>query len=139
MSRLPNNNRLTPLHSDTLIEDRVRDLIGRANRRQLWLIFLDEYDVQLPLLIPIDGLPSQPDAAGTTAVVTNVLELMDEIGAVGLVMVWERYGPSTLTPQDTAWAKSMAAACLGARLRLRAMLLSHRSGVRWIARDDYIS
>ena len=139
MSRLPNNNRLTPLHSDTLIEDRVRDLIGRANRRQLWLIFLDEYDVQLPLLIPIDGLPSQPDAAGTTAVVTNVLELMDEIGAVGLVMVWERYGPSTLTPQDTAWAQSMAAACLGARLRLRAMLLSHRSGVRWIAPDDYIS
>lgn len=130
-------DRLLPLASDAMIEERVLELIGRANRRQLWLLFLDEDNVQLPLLIPIDGLPPDPTDDGSVSVVDNVGELMGEIGAAGLVVVWERYGPSAMSVQDTAWARSFAAACVSAKVPLRAMLLSHRAGVRWIAADDY--
>ncbi|MCU1406642.1 MAG: hypothetical protein JWQ43_2945 [Glaciihabitans sp.] len=137
MSRLPYDDQLTPLNTDSLIEERVRDLIGRANLRQLWLLFLDVNDMQLPLLIPIDGLPAHPEAGTVATVIDNVVELMADIGAVGLVLVWERYGAATLTAQDIAWAHELAEACTNARVRLRAMLLSHRSGVRWIAVDDY--
>ena len=51
---------LLPLTTDQDVERRVADLIGRANSRQLWLLFLDEFDIQLPLLIPIEGLPFEP-------------------------------------------------------------------------------
>jgi hypothetical protein len=121
-----------------MIEQRVRDLIGRAYRRQLWLLFLDEVDRQLPLLVPIDGLPSQPEDDGTDQVVGNIKQLMHEIGATALVIVWERDGPPTMTHPDTLWARSLASSCRARGVPLRAMLLSHRKGVRWIPPDDYV-
>jgi hypothetical protein len=130
-------SRLVPLASDAIIHERVTELIGRANQRQLWLLFLDEFDVQLPLLIPIDGLPPSPDGY-TPTVIANVRELMDDIGAASLIVVWERYGPAALSAGDTAWARALAAACVAEHLGLRAMLLSHRGGVRWLAPDDYL-
>lgn len=136
---IPSYDTHVPLTSDILIEERVRDLIGRANQRQLWLLFIDERNMQLPLIVPIDQLPSDPDPIATSAVVDNVVQLMDDIGAVGLILVWERYGQSQLNRQDLAWARSLATACVDARVGLRAMLLSHRSGVRWIAPDDYFA
>ncbi|HEV7950713.1 MAG TPA: hypothetical protein VGP24_13190 [Glaciihabitans sp.] len=137
MTQHTSDDSLVPLISDTLIEDRVRTLIGRANMRQMWLLFLDEDELQLPLLIPIDGLPPAPDPSNTQTVISNIAELMGEIGATGLIIVWERYGPATLSAQDSAWATALAAACATVRVRLRAILLSHRSGVRWIGAEDY--
>lgn len=129
--------RLLPLASDTDIESRVTDLVGRANCRQLWLMFLDGDDVQLPILIPVDGLPTSPTANEATEVVTRVSELMTDIGAASLITVWERYGPVTLTAQDAVWARLLRAACDDGGVKLRGMLLSHRTGVRWIAETDY--
>ena len=129
---------MIPLRTDTLIEERVSDLIGRANLRQLWLLFLDHNGVQLPLLIPINGLPTRPTEEDTSRVVDNVAEVMGVIGATALVVVWERYGPAHLSDDDTRWVRSLAKACGAVRLPLRAMLLSHRKGVRWIAADDYL-
>jgi hypothetical protein len=127
-----------PLWTDTLIERRVRDLVGPAQTRQLWLMFLDENEVQLPLLIPIDDLPQRPRDEDTRGVVANVMNVMEEIGAVKLMVVWERYGPAHLSEDDTRWMQSFAKACGAVRLPLRAMLLSHRKGVRWIGADDYV-
>jgi hypothetical protein len=63
---------------------------------------------------------------------------MDGIGAARIVLVLERYGPPVLSSADVAWARSLASGCQVAGLNLRAMLLSHRRGVRWIAPDDYV-
>lgn len=128
----------TPLTTDALIEERVRDLVGRATMRQLWLLFLDEESIQLPLLIPIDALPVFPDTDSVASVTANIAELMDEIQASALIVVWERYGSATLTSRDVAWALAFATGCTVARVPLRASLLSHRTGVRWIAPDDYV-
>jgi hypothetical protein len=123
---------LLPLITDQDIERRVADLIGRANSRQLWLLFLDEFDIQLPLLIPIEGLPSVPTDEQTEAVLERVREVMGEIGATTVITVIERYGASALTAQDAAWVRSLRHGCAERGLTLRAQLLSHRTGVRWI-------
>lgn len=127
---------LLPLTTDQDVERRVADLIGRANSRQLWLLFLDEFDIQLPLLIPIEGLPFEPTDDQAVRVVDRVRELMGEIGARSVVTVLERYGPATLTAQDAAWVRSLRRGCADQGVQLRAQLLSHRTGVRWIVDED---
>jgi hypothetical protein len=128
---------LLPLLTDADIERRVADLVGRANSRQLWLLFLDEMHVQLPLLVPIEGLPAEPSAEQAAGVVYRVREVMGEIGATEVVTVLERYGPSALTAQDAAWVRSLRSACTEAGVILRAQLLSHRTGVHLIGAEEF--
>ena len=127
---------LLPLSSDRDIEHRVADLIGRANSRQLWLLFLDEGDVQLPILIPIEGLPFEPTDEQAGQVISRVGELMDEIGATSVITVLERYGSPALSLHDAAWARSLRRGFDDRGIVLRAQLLSHRTGVRLIIDDD---
>ena len=127
---------LAPLTTDADILRRVHDLIGRANLAQLWLLFLDHEDVQLPLLIPINGLPLYPDD-GAAGIFANVADMMPGVGADSLVIVWERRGAPKMTDRDAAWLRYLAAACASAGVRLRAVLLSHSEGVRWVPPDDY--
>jgi hypothetical protein len=128
---------LLPLTTDAEIEQRVADLVGRANSRQLWLMFLDQFDVQLPLLIPIEGLPTEPTDDDTERVISRVRELMGEIGASSVITVLERYGPAALTAQDAAWSRSLRTCCTENDVTLRAQLLSYRTGVRWIEADEF--
>lgn len=125
-----------PLTTDALIEERVSSLVGKACRRQFWLLFLDEDSVQLPLLIPIGDPPAhpQPESDALLGMVENAAE---SVGATSVVVVIERYADDTLTASDLAWAAWLDAAFHDHEIALRGMLLSHRRGVRWIAQDDY--
>jgi sugar phosphate isomerase/epimerase len=127
---------LLPLVTDQDIERRVADLIGRANSRQLWLFFLDEFDIQLPLLIPIEGLPSEPTEEQADTVLERVREVMGEIGATAVITVLERYGSPALTMQDASWVRALRRGCANRGVTLRAQLLSHRTGVRWIGPEE---
>jgi hypothetical protein len=129
--------RLVPLETDDALQRRVADLVGRANRRQLWLLFLDEDHVQLPVLIPIDDLPTQPQPGDGEMLAGALATTAEVIGAAWVVLVWERYADDTLTALDRRWASVAHDACDDRGVPLRAMLLSHRRGVRWIAQDDY--
>ncbi len=129
--------KLVPLDTDSAIERRVHDLIGRANRRQLWLIFLDEDRVQLPTIIPVDELPLAPEPGDGEMLAGALATTAEMIGAAAVVLVWERYADETLSALDRRWASMAHDACDERGVPLRAMLLSHRRGVRWIAQDDY--
>jgi len=131
------DRRLASLVTDSDIENRARELIGRAHQRQLWLLFLDGDGVQLPLLIPIDGLPSEPIEEQAASIIASVRDLMDQIEAAAVIIVLERYGPATLTPQDAAWLRELEEHCVERGAELRGLLLSHRAGIRWIAGDEY--
>ena len=124
-----------PLSTDALIQQRVATLIGKAIRRQLWVMFLDENDVQLPVLMPIDGVPTQPE--GNERLPEILRQLVDSVGAHSVILVLERYASQELTGSDIAWARALHKAAEGADIGLRAILLSHRGGVRWVAQDDY--
>ncbi|WP_166871030.1 MULTISPECIES: hypothetical protein [unclassified Salinibacterium] len=124
-----------PLTSDALIEQRVGDLVGRAISRQLWFLFLDEEEIQLPMLIPLDR-PERPTAQLTT-VVESIHEAVDVLDAASVIVVIERHASEILTPIDIEWARAISDSCTAQHVRLRGLLLSHRRGVRWIPPDAY--
>jgi hypothetical protein len=130
--------RAQPLTTDSEIEARVADLIGRANQRQVWLLFLDADDVQMQLLLPIDGMPLRPDDS-IAGFATLVASAMCEIEASSVIVVIERYADAAITESDRLWARAISAAFSERSLRLRALLISHRRGVRWFAADDFLS
>ncbi|WP_213814069.1 hypothetical protein [Glaciihabitans sp. dw_435] len=138
MNELPRPDELAPLLTDADVETRVSTLIGRATVRQLWLLFLDDDGVQLPLLLPIEGLPPSPRHTDLESMMTSISHLMSSIGADSAVLVWERYGAATLTANDVSWLQALVGACAVENLAIRAVLLSYRNGVRWVAPDDYI-
>ena len=128
---------LAPLTSQAAIEERVALLIGRAARRQIWLLFLDHEDRQLPLLIPVQDPPSWPKADDDVRFATLLTDIQDQTDASGFVAVLERFGGMILTPADSAWARMLTDAAALSPLRLHGILLSHARGVRWMAPDDY--
>ena len=129
--------RLQPLTTDALVQERVADLIGRAIQHQLWFLFLDDEQVQLPLIIPVGGLPTRPDAfLGTVA--AQLREAMEVEAASTVIVVIERYADAALTSADREWARAIHDSFERAGVAVRAILLSHRRGVRWVAQDDYL-
>lgn len=126
-----------PVDSDAALEERIAHLIGRACRRQVWILFLDAASVQLPKLVAMDDYPTSPEPCGARSFASHIRRAMDELGAERIVFVWERNVGERATPVDRAWAKAMATACRDEGVPARAQLISHRAGVRWFAPDDY--
>jgi hypothetical protein len=128
---------LLPLTSDDDIVERVTDLLERANQRQVWMLFLDEGDAQLPLLIPVSDYPIAPRDDEAPAFAATIAAAMHEVDAARVVLVWERYGGPDATPSDHAWCAAMAHACAEAGVSVRAQLLCHRNGVRRVPASEY--
>jgi len=127
-----------PLSTNIAIEERVAAMIGSANYRQLWALFLDPFDLQLQPLISINSLPVLPEWPDLVEVVRRLDEVMHNIGAARLVLVWERFASPHLSDLDLIWVRQLAAACFRQEIPLRAVLLSHCGGIRWIAPDDFV-
>lgn len=125
-----------PLASDSLIEQRIAALVGRACRRQLWFLFVDGKNVQLPLIIPVADPPVMPDLA-VPQLVGNIVQAGESMDAHSVIVVLERYAGSQFSPADKAWADALDTAFGHTQLRMRAILVSHSRGVRWFAPDDY--
>ena len=125
-----------PLASDSLIEQRISALVGRACRRQLWFLFVDGKNVQLPLIIPVSDPPVMPDPA-VAQLVGNIVQAGESMDAHSVIVVLERDAGSQFSPADKAWACALDTAFGHTELHMRAILVSHSRGVRWFAPDDY--
>jgi len=128
---------LEPLTTDALIEQRVGSLVGRAQNRQIWLLFVGQNHVQSPLVLPISDVPVAPSSGDLDNWCELVRGTTEAVDAVEVIVVVERYGPERLTDADRAWARMLSDGCRVAGVALRAVLLSHRHGVRLLAPDDY--
>jgi hypothetical protein len=126
-----------PLVTDADIQERVDSLIGRACRRQVWMLFTDDADIQTSDLIAMDDYPTSPDGGAAEIFAARIAEWMNTTDAAQVIFVWERCVSERFTPADRAWAKALALACRENQVSVRAQLISHRSGVRWFAPDDY--
>ncbi len=132
-----------PITTDREVEERVALLLRNAIRRQWWTLYLDDDDVQLPLLMPMAGYPERPDLpsgeGGTAAqlIADRLSGIMRQVGAAKVVFVWERPGGPETTPYDREWARALAEACRTEGVVVRARLILHDGGVRWFAPDDY--
>ncbi|GAA4371950.1 hypothetical protein [Agromyces bauzanensis] len=132
-----------PITTDHDVEERVAGLLQHAVRRQWWTLYLDADDVQMPLIMPMAGYPDRPDEPGgdegTAAqlLADRLSVIVREVGAAKVVFVWERPGRAETTPADREWAGALAAACRAEGVVVRAQLILHDRGVRWLAPDDY--
>jgi hypothetical protein len=125
-----------PLTSDALIEERIGGLIGRANRRQLWFLFLDENGFQLPLIMPFGDPPLRPDRT-VSSLARIIGNAVDDECAHSVIVVLERYADEVITDADRSWARCITDELQAIEVPVRAILVSHRKGVRWLAQDDY--
>lgn len=123
-----------PVATDEQLLDRVEDLLLGACRRQFWLLFLDERDRQLPLLIPCD-VPPRPDREAAL-LGEFIREVGRSVDAAKVVTVFERRGGPTLREPDREWLRHLRDAMRDSGLSPRGPLLCFDDGVRWIAMED---
>jgi len=126
--------RNSPLITAADIENRVRDLIGRAIVRKLWLLLLDGERVQLPVLMPIAGLPDHPESGASMGPFLRAVCGEPTREVVG---VWERPGDPQLTTADREWLRFLAAGLMEAGLGSAGMVLSHTRGCRWVPGEEW--
>lgn len=121
-----------PLVSRVDLDRRVRQLIPCAVQRQLWLLMLDDDDVQMPVMIPIGDLPLTLDAtsAESDGIVDLLGSLHHDFGAASFVFVLERTGSRSLDDDDDSrWLAHLLTLGSTKGLRVRAVYLCHDEGV----------
>lgn len=130
--------RQIPLDSDAAVQERVEQLIGAACRRQWWMLLLDGVGRQLPVVIPMADYPVTPNGGAAETLAARIGETVEACGAAAVVFVWERPGGRRLSHLDRSWARALGASCAAAGIAVRAQLISHDRGVRWVAPDDLL-
>jgi hypothetical protein len=124
-----------PLTTDEDVLHRAELLLGHAIRRQLWLMFLDEHERQLPLLMPT-YVPRRPGPGHRENYARVLGVLVEDAEADSIVVAYERRGGDDLTVADRAWLALVRDACGQAAIPLRGPLLVHDGGIRWVAPED---
>jgi len=124
------------LDTDDMLLERARSLLQGGVRRQLWLMFLDDQQRQLPLLLPVD-IPRRPGARESTGFGRFVGEIVDDVDAASVVVTLERRGSGLVSKADAEWLRLARDSCAAAGVPMRGPMLCHTGGVRWVAADDY--
>ncbi|GAB3345447.1 hypothetical protein [Modestobacter lapidis] len=105
-----------PVRSDAELTERWRALLhldGPPSGRSLFLAWLRPDGTMVPLLIPVEDVPLEPDRL----VLANLVELhatvaeSEDVEPAGLhlAMLLERRGPAGLSPDDHAWCSAIEA------------------------------
>lgn len=120
---------LLPLTTDTDLVDMATELIGRAVRRQTWLLVLDGDQRLSPIVLPIDGLPADPDPEHVATLGARLGELVRTVpGGAAVVLVWERPGSADVRMQEADWIAGLAAT----DAPIRAQLVASDDGVHLV-------
>jgi hypothetical protein len=120
-----------PLRTDEDVLRRIDLLVDQDARqlRSIWLLFLSACGVQLPVVVPIDGVPEYPDPTTARSLCWVIAEaLREHVPGGHAVVVLTRPGAGA-ADADLDWAATLhrAAADRGASLRL--VCLATPSGV----------
>jgi hypothetical protein len=134
---------MTPLPPGSVVRTHAALLAmwrGMMGRREfsvasVWLVFLDdEYRVQ-PVIVPVDGLPAEPDEGFTSSLAAIVAGLVTGGAVSSVAMLLSRPGPGRMTDADRRWAVALRAA-LGYELAAWPIHLATRDHVQVFAPDD---
>ena len=118
-----------PLVSDDDLFARVESLVPVAVRRQLWTLFLDADEVQLPMVVPLEGIPEHPDGQAVERWGDALDAVSAEFAVAAVVFVLERPGPQADTPSDVAWRRALRRLAEGRRYAVRAVFTCASDGV----------
>ena len=105
-----------PVTSDDELTERWGALLhldGPPARRTLFLTWLRPDGTMVPLLIPVEDVPLEPDRAslGNLATVHATVAEAEgvDLGELHLALLLERHGPAGLSPDDHAWCSAVEA------------------------------
>jgi hypothetical protein len=127
-----------PLRTDADVLRRVDILVDLEARqeRSAWLLFVAATGVQMPVVVPIDGVPEQPDPRTVSSLSWLIAEALRlHVPAGSAVVVLTRPGPTQPADADRAWAKTLYRAARDRGASLRLVCLATPDGVRQLASD----
>ena len=129
----------SPLSTDQDVLRRVDRLVDQPSRsnRALWLLFVSSDGVQLPVVVPIDGLPEQPDAqfvGNMCFVIADVLA--HQVPGGTAVVVLARPGGETVDDTDRCWSRTIHGAARERGASIRMLCLATQTSVRQLTVDD---
>lgn len=120
---------LLPIRTDADLIGMADDVVGLAIRRQTWVLLLDDEHRPVPLVVPMDGVPVDPDPEHVAKLADRVRLLVETMPeAASAVLVWERPGSAALRMPEADWIAALDAT----DAPIRAQLLSSDDGVRLI-------
>lgn len=129
----PEFDLLAPLDTDIDVLDRVDQLISQNERRDrsLWLLFLSADAVQLPVILPIDGMPADPEPDDAERICDVLATVLDDAAPGGsAVITLVRAVDGGTTECDQRWLKAFKAAAARRDVRIRLFCLATTDGVR---------
>ncbi len=127
----------SPVRTDAELLARIRALVQRAFRRQLWFLFFDAADRQLPLLVPMD-LPTAPDTGDEADFARFLDGVLEAAGAASLAIVYERPGLAPLLDVDRGWIEFLGSVRSRTTAWSRPLVLMHSRGARLVADGDCV-
>jgi hypothetical protein len=130
---LPPDDAPAPLSTDEEILARIGLILDADARQQRSLVvqFLDAQDRELPVVVPVDGIPRQPDGPTVTNLCWIISQVLDEHAPGGsAVLTLTRPGSDEIGPQDRGWHDAIASAAAVEGASIRLMCLGTRDGVR---------
>jgi len=120
---LPASDIAVPLRSDEDVLRRIDLLVDQDARqwRSIWLLFVSASGVQLPVVVPIDGVPERPDLTTARSLCWVIAEaLRENVPGGHAVVVLTRPGAGQ-GDADLDWATTLhhrAAGDRGASIRM---------------------
>jgi hypothetical protein len=112
-----------PIRTDAEVLHRIGQLIDPAARMQqgLWLFFLDRHARQMPVVVPIDDVPDDPEPELVGNLCWIIAEVLGDAEPEGSVVIaLTRAGVAQAEGADLRWHEHLldAAAVHGVRLRM---------------------
>ena len=122
-----------PLMTDADVLDRVGFCIDQPSRtsRSLWIMFIDPGGVQLPVLVPVDGVPERPDPGTARAVCHMIARVLSDAAPGGSAVIsLTRPGTGHVRESDRCLSSTLREAAAAQGTTLRMVCLATRDGVR---------
>jgi hypothetical protein len=134
----PDIDLTAPLSTDQDVIRRIELLLDQQSRRQrsLWLMFLADGGVQLPVVVPIDDVPERPDAHMVGNLCHVIAHVLGDAAPDGsAVITLTRPGDETLDDSDRYWFRTLRAAALERGAAIRMICLATQASVRSLTPD----
>jgi hypothetical protein len=110
---------------------------GGFGRASIWVVFLDADGAVQPVIMPVDDIPPEPDAAAVRNLARAVADVFDDGTGASVVLLLSRGGPPAMTDADRRWARALVDGFRG--LTRWPVHLATRDRVQVFAPDDLIA
>jgi hypothetical protein len=130
-----------PVITDEDLLQRWRDLMGPGgfDGRSLWLAWFAEDGRQLPLLVPVEGVPAHPEPEMVRGLVQLVRTTVADLSpAAWAAAALSRPGPRQPCEDDRAWGRALRETAAEAGVRLRPLHLATPGHVAVLRPDDLV-